>query len=82
MTLHDNHHGDGRFALWCAAEQGLQPLLVDSEPDRFFVPAYVGRRGWLGVRLDRGIDWAEVEGLIEDAYGVVAPPGLLRARGA
>jgi hypothetical protein len=82
LTLHDNHHGDGRFALWCAAEQGLQPLLVDSEPDRFFVPAYVGRRGWLGVRLDRGIDWAEVEGLIEDAYGVVAPPGLLRARGA
>src|ERR1041384_8352272 len=53
-----NHHGDGRFAVWCAAPDGLQKLLVDADPDRFFVPPYVGHRGWLGVRLgprgDRG----------------------------
>ena len=49
-----NHHGDGRFAIWCAAPDGMQKMLVEADPERFFVPPYVGHRGWLGVRLDRG----------------------------
>jgi hypothetical protein len=74
-----NHHGDGRFAIWCAAPTGLQQMLVEADPERFFVPPYVGHRGWLGVRLDRGLDWDELTGIIEDAFSEVAPPKLVEA---
>jgi uncharacterized cupin superfamily protein len=72
-----NHHGDGRFAIWCAAADGTQGMLADSDPDRFFRPPYVGHRGWLGVRLDRGLDWDELAGIAEDAYAQVAPAKLV-----
>jgi hypothetical protein len=72
MVLKD-HHGDGRFAIWCAAADGMQGMLVEADPDKFFVPPYVGHRGWLGVRLDRGLDWDELAGIAEDAYAEVAP---------
>jgi hypothetical protein len=74
-----NHHGDGRFAIWCAAPDGLQGMLVDADPERFFVPPYVGGRGWLGVRLDRGVHWEELAGILEDAYAEVAPAKLVEA---
>jgi len=74
-----NHHGDGRFAIWCAAPDGVQQLLTDADPEKFFVPPYVGHRGWLGVRLDRGLDWHELAGIAEDAYAKVAPPKLVEA---
>ena len=73
----DDHHGDGRLAIWCAAPPGVQAGLVDEEPERFFVPPYVGGRGWLGVRLDRDVDWDEVAGIVEDAYRDVAPRRLV-----
>jgi hypothetical protein len=76
MVLTD-HHGDGRFALWCAAPDGMQKMLVDADPERFFVPPYVGRRGWLGFRLDRAFDADELAGIVEDAYATVAPPALV-----
>jgi hypothetical protein len=72
-----NHHGDGRFAIWCAAPDGMQRMLVEGDPERFFVPPYVGHRGWLGVRLDRELDWDELTGIAEDAWAEVAPPKLL-----
>jgi hypothetical protein len=75
----DDHHGDGRLALWCAAPEGMQEALVEADPDKFFVPPYVGHRGWLGVRLDRGLDWDELTGILEDAYAEVAPPKLVDA---
>jgi len=78
MVLTD-HHGDGRFAIWCAAPQGLQSMLVEADPERFFVPAYVGHRGWLGMRLDRALDWDELAGIVEDAYAEVAPPKLVES---
>ena len=78
MVLTD-HHGDCRFAIWCAAEQGTQGMLVEAGPERFFVPPYVGHRGWLGVRLDRGLDWDELTGIAEDAYAEVAPSKLAEA---
>jgi len=78
LMVLDNHHGDGRFAIWCAAGEGMQAMLVDAEPERFFVPPHVGHRGWLGVRLDRGLDWDELAGIVQDAYGEVAPPKLVR----
>jgi hypothetical protein len=78
MVLTD-HHGDGRFAIWCAAPDGVQHMLVEADPERFFVPPYVGHRGWLGVRLDRGVDWNELAGIAEDAYAEVAPAKLVEA---
>ena len=75
----DNHHGDGRFALWCAAPEGMQQMLVEADPERFFVPPYVGHRGWLGVRLDRELHWEEIAGIAEDAYAEVAPRKLVEA---
>src|SRR5688500_11963833 len=77
MVLTD-HHGDGRFAIWCAAPDGMQKMVV-ANPERFFVPPYVGHRGWLGVRLDRGLDWDELAGIAEDAYADVAPAKLVEA---
>ncbi len=71
------HHGDGRFAIWCAAAAGMQERLVDADAERFFRPPYVGHRGWLGVRLDRGLDWDELTGIAEDAYAEVAPSKLV-----
>lgn len=79
LMVLDNHHGDGRFALWCAAGDGVQEMLVDADPERFFRPPYVGHRGWLGVRLDRGLHWDELAGIVEDAYAEVAPPKLVEA---
>jgi len=73
----DDHHGDGRLAIWCAAPPGLQASLVDEEPVRFFVPPYVGHRGWVGVRLDIDPDWDELAGIVEDAYRQVAPKTLV-----
>jgi hypothetical protein len=76
-----NHHGDGRFAIWCAAPDGMQKMLVEADPERFFVPPYVGHRGWLGVLLDRGLNWNELAGIAEDAYAEVAPARLVDAAG-
>ena len=71
-TYRDDHHGDGRLALWCAAPDGLQRGLVEAAPEHYFVPPYVGHRGWIGVRLDRDLSWEDIAGAIEDAYETVA----------
>ena len=76
VTFMDNHHNDGRLALWCAAPPGDQQALQAESPEWFFVPPYVGYRGWIGVRLDRNIGWDEVEEIITDAYRTIAPPAL------
>jgi hypothetical protein len=75
----DDHHGDGRLALWCAAPEGAQALLVAAAPQRYFVPPYVGHRGWIGLRLDRDAEWDEVAGVLEDAWLARAPRGRLAA---
>jgi hypothetical protein len=75
----DDHHRDGRLALWCAAPEGMQEALVEDEPEHYFVPPYVGHRGWVGVRLDRSLPWDEIAGAIEDAWLEVAPKRLADA---
>ena len=77
-----NHHGDGRFAIWCAAPDGVQTMLLEADPERYFVPPYVGHRGWLGVRLDLDLDRNELAGIVEDAYAEVAPARLVEAAAA
>ena len=77
MLWPDGHH-DHHFAhLWCAAPIGAQAELVETEPDRFFRPPYVGARGWIGVRLDRGVDWDELAAVCTDAYRTIAPKKLV-----
>lgn len=73
-----NHHGAGREAVWCNAPMGVQEMLVRSNPDRFFVPPYVGVKGWIGIDLER-IDGAELEALVLQSYCMVAPAKLQRA---
>jgi hypothetical protein len=75
----DDHHGDGRRALWCAAPEGAQEMLLNAAPDTYFRPPYVGHRGWIGIRLDRGVPDDEVAGVIEDAYLTVAPKSLAKS---
>jgi hypothetical protein len=75
----DDHHGDGRLAIWCAAPEGVQEARVRAHPEHYFRPPYVGHRGWIGVHLNRGLDWNEVAGAIEDAYATVAPARLVEA---
>nr|WP_298716759.1 MmcQ/YjbR family DNA-binding protein [uncultured Steroidobacter sp.] len=76
-----NHHGDGRIALWLNAPQGAQHHYVNQEPKHFFVPPYVGPRGWLGVNLDKGISWKTVARLVREAYTKVAPASLSESLG-
>jgi predicted DNA-binding protein (MmcQ/YjbR family) len=57
--------GDGRKSVWCKAPPGAQEVLVASDPERFFVPPYVGHNGWIGVRLDVKADWDHVEEIVE-----------------
>lgn len=77
-TVWNDHHRDGILGLVCAAPAGVQQQLVDEEPDRFYVPAYVGHRGWIGVRLDRKVDWDEIDEILRDSYRCVAPKTLTK----
>jgi hypothetical protein len=76
VTYADHHHDD-RLAFWCAAPAGFQAALVEAEPERFFVPPYVGHRGWLGVYLDVPVDWDEIATIVAGAYRTVAPARLV-----
>jgi hypothetical protein len=69
----NDHHGDGRLAIWCNASMDAQVALVEADPRRFFVPPYVGPRGWIGIRLDRRPSWAMVAALVEEGHRRVAP---------
>lgn len=72
------HHQHDFPHLWLAAPLGAQEELVATDPERFFRPPYVGHRGWLGIRMDRPVDWTELAELCADAYRVVAPKRLVK----
>ena len=73
--------GDGRVSVWCKAPPGIQAVLVGADPGRFFVPPYVGPKGWVGMRLDRRPDWDEVATLVRRSYRLIAPRRLADAVG-
>ena len=67
----------GRPSVWLKAPEGAQAALVGSDPEVFFVPPYVGHKGWVGVHLDvPAPDWEEMAELIEDSYRLIAPKRL------
>ncbi len=77
FVAYANHHHDDLLGFWCAAPAGAQEALVAANPTRFYVPPYVGGRGWLGVRLDVPTDWDEIAEIVTDAYREIAPKRLV-----
>jgi hypothetical protein len=69
-------HDGGQSEFWCKAPPGAQHVIVSSDPDRYFVPPYVGKSGWVGVRLHAGIDWDVVAELVVESYRMTAPKKL------
>jgi predicted DNA-binding protein (MmcQ/YjbR family) len=73
----NDHHGDGIVGVTCKVFSGDNVALSSANPDKFYLPSYVGSKGWVALRLDRGgIDWDEVRELVTGSYGLVAPQRL------
>lgn len=73
----NDHHGDGMVAVACKVLPGENKALATAQPDRFYLPAYIGPRGWVALRLDVGtVDWGEVTELAACGYRLVAPKRL------
>jgi hypothetical protein len=73
----DDHHGDGIVAVCFRTLAGEREVLLAADTARFYSPAYIGPRGWVGLRLDQGaIDWREVADFVTDSYRLAAPKGL------
>ena len=79
-TWEDHHHGDPIVGLWVKGAPGLQELLVENEPERYYRPKYVGHKGWIGVNMEpggrAGVDWPQVEDLIRESWRMTAPKKL------
>jgi len=74
--------GDGRPSLWCKSERFERDALVEAMPATFYVPPYVGPKGWIGVRLDaKGLDWERVTAIVVQSYRAIAPKRLAAALG-
>lgn len=72
-----DHHGDGIIAFCCKSTLNEQRRLVRDDPESFFVPAYVGPRGWIAIRLDLNeVDWDTVNELARQAFQSTAPRKL------
>ena len=74
----NNHHGDGRVAVWLPVPAGVQELLIEAEPETYFKPPYVGVRGWVGIVLDKIEDEA-LTFHVQEAWSLVAPKRLLQS---
>lgn len=73
FVMYADRHHDDREGFWAAAPEGAQGQLVRDDPRRYFVPPYVGHRGWVGVYVDvPQPDWDRIEDIVEDAFRVVA----------
>jgi hypothetical protein len=69
----NNHHNSGHVAVWVKAPAMVQEILVGSDPKRFFIPPYMGKKGWVGVRIDHKVKWDEVAAILKDGYLMSAP---------
>jgi hypothetical protein len=71
------HGHEGRTSCWVKAPAGVQGTLVGHDATRFFVPPYVGQHGWVGIWLDRDVDWEELADLVEESFRMTAPKRLV-----
>jgi len=77
FVMQKGNYKGGRPSLWMKAQEGLQSVLVEAGPDRFFIPPYVGHKGWIGLWMDtQTVDWDEFAGLAADSYRLTAPKKL------
>jgi hypothetical protein len=79
--LDNHHHGAPHVGVWLAMPLGAQEALVYAEPKRYYVPPYVGARGWVGMRLDARPSWKKVERVVREAYAHILHPRPRRGRG-
>ena len=84
LMFADNHHGDGRVAFWCMATADGREAWLGMDPERFFVPPYVGASGWIGARLEGDVPWDAIEELVAEGYrlGASTKAGRPKARKA
>jgi predicted DNA-binding protein (MmcQ/YjbR family) len=76
----DDHHGDGIVSVCVKSERGENVDRARLDPERFYLPAYIGPRGWFGMRLDRGrVPWSEVAAIVERSYRLTAPKALVKS---
>lgn len=71
-----NHHGDGRIAIWLGTPADLQAQLVGQNPEAYFVPPYVGVKGYVGVELDKGLAWSAIADSVHAAWVHTAPASV------
>lgn len=76
--FHSGAYDEGHPAVWFKAPDGAQADLISADPDRFYRPKYLGPKGWVGMRLDGGVDWDEVRFLLVQGYRMVAPKRALK----
>jgi len=75
----NNHHSDGIVSVCCKSALGENVDRVSRDPKRFYLPAYIGARGWFGLRLDlAGIHWDEVRAIVESSYRLAALRTLVK----
>jgi predicted DNA-binding protein (MmcQ/YjbR family) len=79
FAMQKGNYAGGRPSVWIKGGEGAQAMLVESDPGRFFVPPYVGNKGWIGIYLDRGApDWSMLRDLVLESYRLIAPARLTR----
>lgn len=77
----DNHHGDGHIGVCVKVPKPKHTALVKKHPERFYLPAYIGARGWVGVKLEGGrVDWSDVAERVTESYRAVAPKRVAAAK--
>ena len=73
-----DHHGDGMISLACKSNPNDQRRMIRTDPETFFMPDYLGAKGWLGIRLDLAeVDWDTVTQSLQRAYQDLAPKQLV-----
>ncbi len=77
----NDHHEDGIVSVCARVLPGDNTALIAAQPERFYMPAYIGPRGWVALRLDRGaVDWKEVAELVKTSYQLLAPKRIAAKR--
>lgn len=69
----NNHHQSGHVAVWVKAPAMAQEILINSDPQRFFKPPYMGHKGWVGVRLEGKAAWDHITAILRDGYEMSLP---------
>lgn len=72
-----DHHGDGMISLVCKSNLSEQRRMIRIDPETFFVPDYLGSKGWIGIRLDLAkVEWEDTSEVLKRAYQSLAPRSL------